>query len=290
MRKTFVKDRLFALIREIMPDLFENQAHQVSQLQLSLQYQQAKYMNFPLPRFQDTGFGVYSQNDEDGLLLYLFSMIGMTNKVCVDIAFGLPYGANTTNLICNWGWNGLLFEGDNKKSERSKLFFKSQRYSRQYPPRIINTWVNAENINSLLKENNLIGEIDLFSLDVDGIDYWLWKSLDVIEPRVVVAEYRNVLGPEKSLTVEYKKDFNQADYPAGYHGASLPAFVKLAKEKGYRLVGCNRYGFNAFFVRHGIGEDVFPEISASQCFEHLCAKNAMDKRMSKTLKLNWMSV
>ncbi|MCJ7636553.1 MAG: hypothetical protein MUO21_03605, partial [Nitrososphaeraceae archaeon] len=70
-----------------------------------------KKRKLPLPNFQDTGFRVYSQNDEDGLLLYIFSLIGFTNKICLDIAFASPYGANTTNLICNWGFTGLLIEG-----------------------------------------------------------------------------------------------------------------------------------------------------------------------------------
>ncbi len=32
----------------------------------------------------------------------------------------------------------------------------------------------------IIADNGITGEIDLFSLDVDGIDYWLWKNLEVI--------------------------------------------------------------------------------------------------------------
>ena len=78
---------------------------------LHFHYQSLKKEGLSLPNFRDTGFRVYSQNDEDGLLLYIFSLIGMTDRRCVDIAFGSPYGANTTNLICNWGFAGLLIEG-----------------------------------------------------------------------------------------------------------------------------------------------------------------------------------
>jgi hypothetical protein len=41
----------------------------------------------------------------------------------------------------------------------------------------------------------------------------------------------------------------------------------LGREKGYRLVGIQRLGFNALFVRSGVGEDLLPEISSRQCFE-----------------------
>ena len=50
-----------------------------------------------------------------------------------------------------------------------------------------------------------------------------------------------------------------------YHGASLPAFVKLARTKGYRLIGANSIGFNAFFMRDDVGADEFPEVSAQSC-------------------------
>ena len=62
----------------------------VSQTQLFFYYQLLRNMKLPLPKFEDTGFRVYLQNDEDGLLLYIFSLIGSTNKICVDVGSGLP--------------------------------------------------------------------------------------------------------------------------------------------------------------------------------------------------------
>src|SRR5580765_4929742 len=53
----------------------------VAQQLLVQQYQLLLKLNLPLPKFQDTGFRVYSQSDEDGLLLYVFSLIGMTNRI-----------------------------------------------------------------------------------------------------------------------------------------------------------------------------------------------------------------
>jgi hypothetical protein len=42
----------------------------------------------------------------------------------------------------------------------------------------------------------------------------------------------------------------------------------LGRDKGYRLVGIERLGFNSLFVRSGVGEDLLVEISARQCFEN----------------------
>ncbi len=50
-----------------------------------------------------------------------------------------------------------------------------------------------------------------------------------------------------------------------YGGASLAAFNKLAKSKGYRLIGSNSMGFNVFFMRDDVGVDLFPEVSPASC-------------------------
>ena len=287
--KAFIRRIINKLIRlarlpDSNPILYNNQA---IQRQIYFYYQFAKNQNL-LPKFEDAGFRVYSQNDEDGLLLYIFSMIGTTNKTCVDIAFGSPYGANTTNLICNWGWHGFLIEGGSVGD--SEKFFKSHPDSMIFPPTLRKIWITAENVNQVLSESNMIGEIDLLSLDVDGQDYWILKNINVISPRVIVAEYLDILGPEKALTVPYKPDFNRFDLHPDFFGASLPAFVKLCREKGYRLVGVNRYGFNAFFVKNGIEEECLPEISAEQCFTHPKAKWGMENRLSAVQNMGWVEV
>ena len=59
-----------------------------------------------------------------------------------------------------------------------------------------------------------------------------------------------------------------------YHGASVPAMIKLAKEKGYRLVGANELGFNLIFVKNGLGEEHLPEVSAESVLQHPSVKES----------------
>lgn len=270
-------------LTEQKQDIYNTQA---LQRQLFLHYQNLKNQRLQLPKFQDTGLRVYSQNDEDGLLLYIFSLIGFTNKICVDMAFGSPYGANTTNLICNWGFHGLLVEGRGV----STGFFESHKDTFIFPPKLQQSWITTENVNKLCSKNGIEGEIDLFSLDMDGVDYWIWKNLEIISPRVVVVEYLDILGHEKALTVPYKPDFNRFDVHEDFFSASLPAFIKLGKEKGYRLVGVNKYGFNAFFIKNGLGEDILPEIKASECFNHPKVKSGIKERYALVKDLPWVEV
>jgi hypothetical protein len=94
------------------------------------------------------------------------------------------------------------------------------------------------------------------------------------------------------VTVPYDPMFKAGfDGPFGiYCGASLPAFVKLLKNKGYRLIGCEHNGYNAFFMRNDIGNEIFPEIDAKECinipFVYYARRNFLDK----INKLDWVKV
>jgi len=216
-----------------------------------------------LPAFHDVGFRAHSQFEEDGILLYLFALIPPRTRTCVEICAGNGRENMTTNLIINHGWWGYLFDGDPANVAAGKRFFANHKDTFLHPPTFTHAWVTAENINELLAASGLSGEVDLFSLDIDGMDYWIWKALTVIEPRVVVCETHNAVPLHRAVTVPYDSAF--VCNSENYRGASLAAMCQLAKEKGYRLVGTHRFGFNAFFVKNGVGEEFFPEVSAAEC-------------------------
>lgn len=104
-----------------------------------------------------------------------------------------------------------------------------------------------------MEDARFAGEVDLLSLDLDGNDYWIWKALTMVRPRAIVLEFNASIGPHRRLTISYdpnfQLDFSITPYPIG---ASLAAFTALGVEKGYRLVGVQSLGFNAFFVRNDI--------------------------------------
>jgi len=242
-------------------------ASKAVQVLLKLQYQQMLRDGQPLPSFQDVEFRVFSQDTEDGILLFIFSLIGTTNKRVVEICAGGGIECNAANLILNHGWRGLLFDTGRRGIEAGRLFYSRNRDTCLSPPALVQAWITAENVDSLLEEHGFTGEIDLLSLDVDGVDYWIWKAIDVVRPRVVVLEYHEELGYE-SVTVPYDAEFDRMRVSIDYYGASLPAFRKLAAEKGYRLVGCHGKKFNAFFVRDDVAPDVLPEVPVSSCLVH----------------------
>lgn len=280
-------------------DVLNSTQHNVDigiQTLLKLKYKELAHNGVPLPSFDEVGFQKYSGSNEDGILLYIFSLIGTTNKKVVDIGAAGIDGSNVANLIINHGWIGLLIDANEKAVAWARKFYKNAPDVWRFPPKTTDKFVTTENINSIISSNGFTGEIDLLSIDIDGVDYWIWKAIDSINPRVVVIEYQDIIGSNKSLTVPYQPDFDCYNFEVNigptinYAGASLPAFVKLAKTKGYRLVGCSRYGINAFFIRSDIGDDLIPEVSISTCFEHPRHKLNNPSRWAEVKDMNWVEV
>jgi hypothetical protein len=262
-----------------------------SQLLLALRYKELAEKGVVVP-FDDVEFRNYSQNGEDGILWYVFSLVGTANKRSVEICAGNGRECNSANLIINHGWTGLLVDGNPDHVRAGREFYRTHPDTFTYPPQFAEAWVTAENVNELILSNGVSGEIDLLSIDIDGIDYWLWKAIEVVSPRVVIAEVQAIWGSEASVTVPYRPDF-KAEFIQGfgvYSGASLPAFVKLGKSKGYRLVGSQRYGFNAVFLRDDVGQELLPEIGAEQCFGHPFAKWAYNELRPLVADRAWEKV
>jgi hypothetical protein len=272
--KSVAKERFYRVLNSVK--LINER--QIDQLILSNQYRQLATVK-ALPKFQEVGFHTYSQTDEDGFLLYIFSLIGTTNKKVVEMCCGDGIECNAANLIINHGWKGILFDGDSEQLNIGRKIYNFIKTTSNNPPQLVHAWITAENVNELLLNNGFEGEIDLFSLDMDGIDYWIWKSLNVVKPRVVVLEYNTYWGAEKSVTVPYEPNFQAQIIDGAYYcGASLQAFVNLGKKLGYRLVGSNTRQFNAFFVRNDVGTNVLPEVSIEDC---LPVHNTVSKSLNQ---------
>ena len=60
---------------------------------------------------------VYSQNGEDGIIDYIFSNIGTTNKFSVEFGVGDGFESNTAYLLEKKNWSGLMMDygSDDKK-------------------------------------------------------------------------------------------------------------------------------------------------------------------------------
>lgn len=203
--------------------------------------------------YQAREYQVFSQNGEDGLLLYIFSQIGTNNRFFVEFGAG-GATSNTLNLTTQFGWSGVSFDGDEASiAEMRKLYGSLSAADSTRTLRAETVWLSEETVKHQISQYGIPTDFDLLSIDIDGIDYWLWRAMEEFRPRVVIVEYNASLGADAKLTIPYERDFyrwNRKWHPAGwYYGASLSAWVELAKSKGYELIACESTGVNAFFVR-----------------------------------------
>jgi hypothetical protein len=291
LRRKLISD-VTAQVSDVENKVSQNHTGKESQLIIKNQYKSLPREAVASYSFSEVGFRRYSQNAEDGILLFIFSVIGVTNKTVLEICGGDGIECNAANLVINHGWNAFLFDGDAERQKFGKTWYARHPDTFTFPPRFINAWITKENIDQLITENEVSGEIDLLSLDLDGNDYWIWEGINCVRPRVVVAEIQCIWGNDKAVTIPYAPDF-VAKFVDGfgvYSGASLPAFVQLAKKKGYRFVGLEKFGFNAFFIREDVAPDVFPAVDAAIIEQVPFVKWAKKNLLPKVAAMNWQAV
>ena len=194
---------------------------------------------------------VFSQHGEDGVLDYLFDHIPVKSNYIVEL--GAHDGLNMSNsryFIEQKGWFAFLVEAD-------KRFYKQLSEVYRTNPRVkaLKSYITPENINQLFLDAKVPSEFDILSIDIDSTDYNVWEELTVCTPSIVIVEYNASYGPE----VEYIVSREDAVRLAGAGGASLLAYEKLARRKGYQLIYTELSGANAFFI-HDSCKQYFPGV------------------------------
>lgn len=207
-------------------------------------------------------FRVFSQWGEDGIIQFLLDHIKIERKLFIEFGVQNYIEANTRFLLINNNWSGLVIDA----SEEHINYIKSEPIYWQYNLKAVPAFITKNNINDLIAENGIKGEIGLLSIDIDGNDYWVWETISVVDPAIVIIEYNFRFGKDKSVTIPYAENFirSQAHYSTIYYGASLKALYLLAQEKGYVFVGCNSAGNNAFFVRKDLKPDCIKELTVEE--------------------------
>jgi methyltransferase FkbM-like protein len=180
----------------------------------------------------------FSQCGEDGILNHIFKIIGTKSKN-LAVEFGAWDGFLFSNTAALWAndpsWHAVLIEGD---ANRYKELVKN---TKAYNVIAINAMVGIKKedcLETILQEYDIMQQIDLLSIDVDGNDYHIFNSLKEIRPRVIVCEYNPTIPYNYDVYAPYSDENN--------FGQSAAALKRIAEKKGYRLVALTRT--NAIFV------------------------------------------
>ncbi|MEI7780291.1 MAG: hypothetical protein WCJ18_00025 [Planctomycetota bacterium] len=219
-------------------------------------------------------FQVYSQWGEDGILSFLVNLLDPLPQNFVEFGVENYLEANTRWLLCHRNWRGLVIDGSVGNVQQIRASDLSWRHDLT----AVQAFVTRDNINHLLSSQGFSGPIGILSIDIDGVDFWVWERIDTVEPVIVVVEYNSLFGPDRCVTVPYSEFFvrHEAHHSTSYYGASLAALVALGRKKGYCFVGSNTAGNNAFFVKQDRMKPPLRERTASEGYVRRAFREARD--------------
>ncbi|HTP12767.1 MAG TPA: hypothetical protein VMM37_04030 [Bacteroidota bacterium] len=192
-------------------------------------------------------FSGFSQNGEDGILHVLRGQLTKSNRTFIEIGIEDGVECNSAWLIVAEKYSGVLVEGNPRFAARARRLLARQSTGVE----CLTMFVTKENVQRL-KGAALYGDPDVFSLDIDGNDYYVAQSIlsAGFRPKIFVVEYNAVFGPSRSLTIPYRADFDYAQAHGSrlYYGVSIAGWKRFFAAQGYRFVTVDRNGVNAFFV------------------------------------------
>jgi len=178
-----------------------------------------------------------SQKGQDSFIQAIFSTIGATNKYYVE--FGGCDGiqmCNTSYLRNRQGWEGLMLDSH---YENLDLNLHQRK-------------ITKDNICDIFKEFDVPLQHDFLSIDIDGCDYWIAKSLlREYKPRVIMIETCTFWGPTDRMVLKYDEDW----YWDGtqFYGASPLAVKEMLEKYGYTTIHLHQD--DLFAIRSDIMEE-----------------------------------
>jgi len=228
---------------------------------------------------------IFSQNGEDGIIDYLINKLKLNTKNFVEIGVGNYRESNTRFLYNKYHPKGLVVDFIDDMEKKVKPFVNLWKGDL----RICNKQINSENILHTLN-HNCDYKIDIFSIDIDSIDYWIIEKLNKRISKVFVAEYNPVFGSEIEVTVPNISGFerNKYHYSNLCYGMSLRALINLMDKKGYYFIGTNLQKINAFFILKDFKKEEFFKNIEIKSLDNYTNSNIRDSR-DENYKLSYLS-
>lgn len=240
----------------------------------------------------DFEFSAYSQNGEDGIIDFLLNILELDSSIYprAFIEFGVQnyVESNTRYLLKKRNFQGLIIDGDRENIDyirRDEIYWRFDLEAKC-------AFITKDNINALIKEwldSRELKNVALLSIDIDGVDYFVWESIECVNPAIVVVEYNALFGSIDSRSVPYRDDFERfsADYSGLYFGASIKALVELGEAKGFSFIGADSSGTNLFFINNALKEkldflQVYP-------FSEYCSRHHARQSRDENGNLSFLS-
>jgi len=220
-------------------------------------------------------FQVFSQFGEDGIINYLCEILNISKPRVLEI--GVEDFQECNSHFLAYSRNASIVAIDRYPLHEDFLSNSNLRWKNTVEGWTID--VNPNNINEVYKKAEaFLGSIDIFSLDIDGIDFWVFKNLDILNAKVLILEYNALFGHAKSVSVPFEENFDRTKkhFSNKYYGCSLMSLVNEAHKKGYEFIGSNRACNNAFFIKRNLVAPESFEVYPMQAYTDLTFRESRD--------------
>ena len=202
----------------------------------------------------DSEVKVFSQWGEDGIIDYLVTLLDISKPKIVELGVG-EFKECNSRFTAEFR-NASVYMVDSNKNlvnyvKTLDLFWKNNLFP-------IADFITPESAKKhMINARTLMGGIDIFSIDLDGNDYWILENLDLTGISILICEYNPIFN-EINCTVPRSDNFERfkAHSSGLYFGMSLKASIFLLDSKGFTFVGTNRAGNNAFFIMSELKDQI----------------------------------
>ena len=222
-------------------------------------------------------FSGFSQNGEDGIIDYLCSRLLRPARYFVEIGASNGLENNTTWLAMARRYGGLMIDGDPAKVAECRDTFGTLNGPLEFAAMMVNRDSGPD-----LERLALCRNPDVFSLDIDSLDYYVAAALldRGFRPKIFIVEYNSAFGPERSVTIPYQEPFNRhrAHASGFYYGVSVMGLRNVLERHGYRFITVDQNGVNAFFADPAEFDPAFLDRVRGSAFR----ENIVQRRESRT--------
>jgi hypothetical protein len=219
----------------------------------------------------------------------IFSIIGYKHKKSIEIGGRDGIRCHTGVLIREHEFKGLIFDKSEMYVQIGINYYKCHKILDRIT--FVNGKVTCANIIETLQQMpEFIGDIDIFAIDINGIDYWILREImlaSIISPRIILIRFQSIIDYNLALTVPYYEDFHRNQYDCwhgpNFTGASLRAYISLLRD--YVLISINSNVATFLLQKEIILTQEIEEITdISQYYKN-------DKyRFQRTKHMNWISL
>lgn len=199
-------------------------------------------------KLSDFEVKVFSQGGEDGIIDYLINQLGLIYPKVLEIGIGNFLECNSRFLMENRLAKVVVVDQNKEAINIIENYPNKWKYNIHF----INQFINLNNVLSIYNQAvQEIGNIDVLSIDIDGMDYWILKAIPKENISIIICEYNSLFKDQIGVSVPYNENFDRlSETESGkYFGASLKAFIDYLETNNFQFIGANLTCVNAFFVR-----------------------------------------